>query len=98
MPSLPIAVFTALLVIALYCLVPHGRLRQYGKAAATVVIGLVGVARVYLAQDNPSDVLVGIVIGVTVPLVAFRLLVPSEVFPVSYRRRRTAHLEITGLR
>jgi tRNA A-37 threonylcarbamoyl transferase component Bud32 len=59
---------------------------------------LAGAGRVHLAQDSPTDVLVGVIIGVTVPLVAFRLLVPNEVFPVSYARRRTAHLDVTGVR
>jgi serine/threonine protein kinase len=35
---------------------------------------------------------------VTLPLVAFRMLTPSEVFPVSYRRGRSAHLDVTGAR
>ena len=37
-------------------------------------------------------------IGITVPLVAFRLFVPNDVFPVTYRRGRTAHLDVTGRR
>jgi tRNA A-37 threonylcarbamoyl transferase component Bud32 len=35
---------------------------------------------------------------VTLPLVAFRLLVPNEVFPVSYRRVSSAHLDVGGRR
>jgi tRNA A-37 threonylcarbamoyl transferase component Bud32 len=41
---------------------------------------------------------VAIVIGVMIPLVAFRLLCPDEVFPVAYRRGRTAHLDVGGRR
>jgi membrane-associated phospholipid phosphatase/tRNA A-37 threonylcarbamoyl transferase component Bud32 len=98
MPSLPIAVLTGLLMLALYGLVPQGPRRQAGKWASSVLVLLVGLSRVYLAQDSPTDVAVGVILGVTIPLVAFRLLVPNEVFPVSYTRRRTAHLDVTGMR
>ena len=31
-------------------------------------------------------------------MVAFRMLTPSEVFPITYRRGRAAHLDVTGPR
>ena len=37
-------------------------------------------------------------IGVTIPLLAFRLFTPNEAFPVTYRRGRSAHLDIGGAR
>jgi tRNA A-37 threonylcarbamoyl transferase component Bud32/membrane-associated phospholipid phosphatase len=97
-PSRPVAVFTAVLVGMLYALVPHGRARQLGKLLAAGLVLALGVARVYLAVDSPSDVLIAVIIGVTVPLVAFRLLTPNEVFPVTYRRGRSAHLDVGGRR
>jgi tRNA A-37 threonylcarbamoyl transferase component Bud32 len=48
--------------------------------------------------DAPSDVLVGVGIGVTVPLLLFRRFTPNEVYPVTYRRGRAAHLDIGGAR
>ncbi|MGY1742906.1 MULTISPECIES: phosphatase PAP2 family protein [unclassified Blastococcus] len=98
MPSLPMALFTAGLVIMLYSLVPEGRWRNRGKWIASAVVTLVGLSRVALGVDAPSDVLVGTVLGVTVPLLAFRWFAPNEVFPVSYRRGRTAHLDVGGPR
>jgi tRNA A-37 threonylcarbamoyl transferase component Bud32 len=98
MPSLPIAALCAVLVSGLYALVPHGRLRQAGKWIATGVVTVVSFSRLYLAQDYPADVVVAVLLGVTVPLVSFRLLVPNEVFPVTYRRHRTAHLDVSGAR
>jgi tRNA A-37 threonylcarbamoyl transferase component Bud32/membrane-associated phospholipid phosphatase len=97
-PSRPVAVFTALLVGTLYALVPQGRFRQLGKLVAACLVIALGVARVYLGVDSPSDVLIAGIIGVTVPLVAFRMLTPNEVFPVTYRRGRTAHLDVGGRR
>jgi tRNA A-37 threonylcarbamoyl transferase component Bud32 len=37
-------------------------------------------------------------IGVTLPLLLFRRFTPNEVFPVTYRRGRSAHLDIGGAR
>jgi tRNA A-37 threonylcarbamoyl transferase component Bud32 len=97
-PSRRVAVFTVILVGMLYALLPQGRARQLGKLAAAGLIAALGLARVYLAVDSPSDVLIAAIIGVTVPLVAFRMLTPNEVFPVTYRRGRTAHLDVGGRR
>jgi tRNA A-37 threonylcarbamoyl transferase component Bud32/membrane-associated phospholipid phosphatase len=98
MPSRPVAYLSAILVIMLYSLVPKGRWRQLGKWVATGLVTLLGLVRVYLGLDAPSDVLVAAAIGVTIPLLAYRWFTPSEVFPVSYRRGRTAHLDVGGAR
>jgi tRNA A-37 threonylcarbamoyl transferase component Bud32 len=98
MPSLPLMVLAAFLMCTLYAVVPAGHTRQYGKFVVGVVLALAAVARTYLAQDNPSDALLGVVFGVTVPLLAFRVLAPNDAFPVTYRRGRTAHLDIDGPR
>ena len=98
MPSLPVAVLAAFLVSTLYANVPRGRLRDRGKIAVGTVLALVILSRVYLAQDAPTDALAGLVIGVALPLAAFRFFAPNDVFPVTYRRGRTAHLDVTGIR
>jgi tRNA A-37 threonylcarbamoyl transferase component Bud32 len=97
-PVLPLAMLTGRLVSMLYCLIPQGRRRQQGKAVVAGIVALVALARLYLAVDTPTTVLVAIVIGVMIPLVAFRWLCPDEVFPVTYRRGRTAHLDVGGRR
>ena len=97
-PSRPVAVLSAMLVSMLYVLVPQGRPRQVGKLVVGCAIAALSASLVYLAVQWPTDVLVGAVIGVTVPLVAFRLLTPYEVFPVTYRRGRAAHLDVGGRR
>jgi PAP2 superfamily protein len=98
MPTIQFAFFTAGLVGMLYTLVPEGRWRNTGKWVATVLVALVGLARVALGLEAPTDVLVGAAVGVAIPLVGFRLFVPSEVFPVAYRRGRGAHLDVSGPR
>src|SRR6266508_3350578 len=98
MPSLQITVMTAILMAVLYTLVPEGRWRNTGKWVAAGLVALVGVARVALGTDAPSDVLLAVGIGVTIPLLLFRRFTPSEVFPVTYRRGRSAHLDVGGER
>ena len=98
MPSRPVAVLAATAVNVLYALVPAGRARDRGKLIAAGVVGLVCVGRLYLAIDHPTDILVGVALGVAIPLAGWRLLVPNDVFPVTYRRRRSAHLDVTGHR
>jgi RIO1 family len=97
-PMLPVATLAASLVCVLYTLVPQGRLRQAGKWVAFGIVALLAVARIYLAVDTPTGVVIAAIIGVTIPLVAFRLLTPAEVFPVAYRRGRGAHLDVGGAR
>ena len=76
----------------------QGPWRQAGKWVATGLVALLALAPMALGVDAPSDVLVGAVIGVTIPLLAFRWFAPGEVFPVSYHRGRSAHLDVGGAR
>jgi tRNA A-37 threonylcarbamoyl transferase component Bud32 len=98
MPSVPVAFLTAVLMGVLYTLVPEGRWRNTGKWVAAALVAVVAVARVALGVDAPTDVLLGVGIGVAIPLLAFRRFTPSEVFPIAYRRGRSAHLDIGGVR
>jgi serine/threonine-protein kinase RIO1 len=98
LPSIQVAYFTATLVAILYTMVPVGRWRNTGKGLAAVLVTLLAVGRIALGADAPTDVLVAVVLGVTLPLLAFRLFTPNELFPVAYRRGRTAHLDIGGER
>ena len=97
-PSHPMAVLAVVLLGTTYAVIPQGRWRQLAKWVAGACVAALATARIYLAVDNPSDVVIGIIIGVVVPLVAFRMLCPNEVFPVTYRRGRTAHLDVGGRR
>jgi tRNA A-37 threonylcarbamoyl transferase component Bud32/membrane-associated phospholipid phosphatase len=97
-PSVPVVGATVFLMGAVYCLVVPGRPRAYAKAAAAVIIAVFGLARLYLAVDHPDDVLFGVALGVAVPVAAFRYFTPNEIFPVAYRRGRTAHVDVGGRR
>jgi hypothetical protein len=97
-PSIPVAALTIFLMGVVYGLVVPGRPRGRAKAAVAVVIAVFCLARLYLAVDHPDDVLFGVALGVAVPVAAFRYFTPNEVFPVVYRRGRTAHVDVGGRR
>ena len=97
-PSFPILTLAACLIGFTYSMVVPGRPRDWAKLGTGVVIAVVAFARLYLAVDHPSDIVWAIVLGVTIPLAAFRWFTPNETFPVTYRRGKTAHLDVTGAR
>jgi tRNA A-37 threonylcarbamoyl transferase component Bud32/membrane-associated phospholipid phosphatase len=98
MPSLPVTVLATFLVGSLYSLIPAGRFRTIGKWVVCGLLVITALSRLYLAQDHPTDIAAGVILGVAVPLAAFRLLTPTDVYPVRYRRGRPAHLDVSGSR
>jgi membrane-associated phospholipid phosphatase len=97
-PSPPVAVVAIFLMAAVYCLAVPGRPRSWTKAAVAAVVAVFGLARLYLGVDHPGDVLLGVAFAVAIAVTAFRFFTPNEVFPVAYRRGRTAHVDVTGRR
>jgi len=97
-PSFPILTVAVGLVGLTYSMVVPGRPRDWAKLVIAAVIALVAFARLYLAVDHPSDIVWAVVLGVAIPLAAFRWFTPNEAFPVTYRRGKTAHLDVTGAR
>jgi tRNA A-37 threonylcarbamoyl transferase component Bud32 len=97
-PSLPMLSVSAVLIGITYSMVVQGRPRNWAKLVIGVVIAIVAFARLYLAVDHPSDIVWAVILGVAIPLAAFRWFTPNEVFPVTYRRGKTAHLDVTGRR
>jgi len=111
-PSRAMVAVGLTLVGAVYTLVPQGRWRiARGPDAppgprqtslitwpCLFVLLLLAFAEVYLGVERPTDVIVGGIMGVAIPLVAFRLFVPVDSFPITYRRQRTAHVDVGGRR
>lgn len=91
-----VVAFTAIGII--YTLVVPGRQRTIAKFVAAVIVGAFVFGRLYLGVDHPFDSLVGVTLGVAIPLNAFRFFTPNEIFPVTYRRGKTAHLDVGGQR
>ena len=96
--AVTVAVPTFLLMSIAYCLVVPGRPRSYAKAATAVIVTMFCLAHLYLAVDHVDDLLLGVALGVAIPVSAFRFFTPNEVFPVAYRRGNTAHVDVTGAR
>jgi membrane-associated phospholipid phosphatase len=97
-PSPPVAALAVTLVGIVYSVLSPGRARSTGKWVTGGTLLLYAVARMYLAVDHPTDILAGIVLGAGIPVVAFRVFTPNEVFPVTYRKGRAAHLDVGGRR
>ncbi|HEY6315445.1 MAG TPA: hypothetical protein VIY52_32205 [Streptosporangiaceae bacterium] len=97
-PALSVTILTFLLMSIAYCLVVPGRPRSYAKAAIAVIVVVFCLACLYLAVDHLDDLLLGVALGVAIPVSAFRFFTPNEVFPVAYRSGNTAHVDVTGAR
>jgi hypothetical protein len=97
-PALAVTILTFLLISIAYCLVVPGRPRSYAKTAIAVIVVVFCLARLYLAVDHVDDLLLGVALGVAIPVSAFRFFTPNEVFPVAYRSGNTAHVDVTGPR
>lgn len=92
-PSRPVVALGLSMVGAMYTLVPRGRLRNRAKLVAGGIMALLVMSRIYLAVDHPTDVAVSLVIGMAIPVVAFRYLTPDSLFPLrSPRAPRVADL------
>ncbi|MGZ8615175.1 MAG: phosphatase PAP2 family protein [Actinomycetota bacterium] len=98
MPSRPLAGLAVSLIGITYSLIPRGRWRDVAKWATAGTLFIVGLARVYLAIDHPTDAVFGAVLGVAIGLTSFRWFAPNDVFPVTYRRGKAAHLDVGGRR
>jgi tRNA A-37 threonylcarbamoyl transferase component Bud32 len=97
-PAISVMILTLFLIGIAYCLVVPGRPRSYAKAAIAVIVTVFCLASLYLAVDHVDDLLLGVVLGVAIPVSAFRFFTPNETFPVAYRRGNTAHVDVTGRR
>ena len=98
MPSKPVAGLAVTLIGMAYTLVVPGTHRYQAKWAIGVVLGVVWFARMYLGVDQPTSAGFGAILGVATGLTAFRWFTPNDVFPVTYRRGKAAHLDVGGAR
>ncbi len=98
MPAPPVAVITIIGIGFVYAAVLAGRARQIAKWVLAAVVILFAGAELYLGVYHPSDILVAVAVAVALPVCAFRFFTPNEVFPVTYRRGKTAHLDVGGRR
>ena len=98
LPSRPLAGLAISLLGVLYTVIPQGRARDAGKWILGGILAVLIVARLILAIEAPTAALFGSVLGVAIGLGALRLFVPNDIFPVTYRRGKAAHLDVGGQR
>src|SRR5205823_5571446 len=99
MPSAPVAALAGTLLGIGFGLFPDGTWKHRWFWATDVVIVVLGLARMYLAVDHPTDAVFGAFLGMGIMVLAFRLFCPEDVFPVTYGKRgRAAHLDLGGRR
>jgi len=97
-PAPPVAVVTIIGIGIVYALAPAGRPRSIAKAVVAAAVAGYAMTELYLGVYHPFDVLAGVAIAIAIPVNAFRLFTPNEAFPVSYRKGKTAHLDVGGPR
>jgi membrane-associated phospholipid phosphatase/tRNA A-37 threonylcarbamoyl transferase component Bud32 len=98
-PSIPVGAASILGIGAVFMLVVPGRPRLSAKIVLAAAVAITGTLRIYLGVDHATDVVFGAIVGVAIPLAAFRLFAPNELFPVIYGARgKAAHLDVTGRR
>jgi tRNA A-37 threonylcarbamoyl transferase component Bud32 len=97
-PWVPIASFAATVISVAYGLATYGRARRVVLGVGAGLLVALGVAGIYLERASLTAVLTGTIIGVAVPLLAFRVLAPEASFPVSYHGGKAAHLDVAGER
>ena len=98
LPSRPVALLAVTLMGICYTIIIPGNGRNLAKRASQLLVLTLGLSRLYLGVDHPTDVIMGAVLGFAVPVIAFRMFAPNEAFPVAYRRGRSAHLDVGGER
>jgi membrane-associated phospholipid phosphatase/tRNA A-37 threonylcarbamoyl transferase component Bud32 len=98
-PSIPIGAVAFISIGVAFMLVVPGRPRFLAKVAAAGWIVIIGALRIYLGVDHFTDIVTGGIVGVAIPLAAFRAFASNDLFPVTYAARgKSAHLDVTGRR
>jgi tRNA A-37 threonylcarbamoyl transferase component Bud32/membrane-associated phospholipid phosphatase len=97
-PSRPVAALAVTVTLIGLAAIPRGPWRRRWFLVSVGLVVALGLARMYLGVDHPSDVWTSAFLGPSVAVVVMRLFVPEAVFPVTYRRGVSAHLDVGGPR
>ncbi|MBI3649354.1 MAG: hypothetical protein HY240_11500 [Actinobacteria bacterium] len=97
-PSQAAAGLAVTLLGVVYGLAPRGPWRSAARASTWILLAGLWAVLLVTDQNTFTEVLTGLVIGIAVPFLAYRIFTPEAVFPVTYRRGKAAHLDVTGRR
>ncbi|MQA35412.1 hypothetical protein [Modestobacter roseus] len=98
LPSWPVLVMAAVSVATVQVLVPPGRARRWGWAAAVGLLVVCTAAAVAQGWTGASAGVVAALSGASAAGLAITLLAPPDRVPVTYRRRVPAHLTLDAER
>jgi tRNA A-37 threonylcarbamoyl transferase component Bud32 len=93
-PSLAAAGLAVTLAGVIWGIAPRGRWRRLALLGAAVVTASLAGVLLVTQMSAFSEVAIGLAGGFAIPAIGYRVFAPEAVFPVTYRRARTAHLEI----
>jgi tRNA A-37 threonylcarbamoyl transferase component Bud32 len=94
-PSLAEAGFVVTMLGIVYGLAPKGPWRVTTEAVTVVTSVWLGAVLILTDQNTFAEVAVGGLGAAAIGVLGYRVFAPEAVFPVRYRRGRTAHLEMT---
>ncbi|MGK5114272.1 RIO1 family regulatory kinase/ATPase domain-containing protein [Geodermatophilus sp. CPCC 205506] len=94
LPAWPVIVLSTVAAASLYALAPSGPARRWGWSAVVVLVAGFVAARVALGLDALTLAVVSAVLGASAAVLVFAVLAPESEFPVTYRRRVKAHLDL----
>jgi len=90
----PDLVLATVAVSTLHVLTPSGPARRWGWTAVVLLLGACIAPRIALGLDDASTAVASAVLGAGAAVVAFSTLASEDAFPVTYRRRVKAHLDL----
>jgi tRNA A-37 threonylcarbamoyl transferase component Bud32 len=93
-PSRPVATLSVTTIAMSFALLPKGKWRDTAVTLASGAIALLSLVEVYLGVSHPSDVVSAAIVGVAAAVVTLRMTCPDKLFPISYKRGETAHLDL----
>jgi tRNA A-37 threonylcarbamoyl transferase component Bud32 len=97
-PAWPVIVLSTVATATLFALVPGGRARRWGWVVVLTGIAVMAAVRVANGLSGSSASVASAAVGCSAAALAFHLLAPEAEFPVVYRRRVKAHLQLDAAR
>jgi hypothetical protein len=82
----------------IYGLAPPGRWRRTATAITGLMCATLALILLLSGTNTLSEIAIGFAGGIAIPFLGYRIFAPESVFPITYHRGRTAHLDVEGRR
>jgi tRNA A-37 threonylcarbamoyl transferase component Bud32 len=97
-PSTAIAALGVTMLGVIYGLAPPGRWRRTATAITGLMCATLALILLLSGTNTLSEIAIGFAGGIAIPFLGYRIFAPESVFPITYHRGRTAHLDVEGRR